>query len=84
VAKHLANFDIVVKRMEEVEEKDRLRQFQPPVRGDEIMQLCGLEPGPLVGKIKKAIEEAILNGDIPNEHDAALRYMNEIKDEIIP
>ena len=83
VASHLANFDIVVKRMEEVEEKDRLRQFQPPVRGDEIMQYCNLEPGPLVGKIKKAIEEAILNGDIPNEHDAALRYMKGIKDKII-
>ncbi len=83
VAKHLGNFDHVVERMEEVEEKDQLRQFQPPVRGDEIMQTCGIKPGPLVGKIKKAIEEAILEGDIPNEHDAAFNYMLKIKDDIL-
>jgi len=83
VARHLANFDRVVQRMKEVEEKDRLRQFQPPVRGHEIMQVLGLEPGPLVGVIKKAIEEAILNGDIPNEHDAAFEYMMRVKDDLI-
>ncbi len=83
VAKHLANFDYVVERMLEVEEKDRLRQFQPPVRGDEIMQTYGLPPGPLVGKIKKAIEEAILEGTIPNEHDAAFEFMLKIKDDIL-
>lgn len=83
VKQHLANFDIVVQRINEVEEKDRLRNFQPPVRGDEIMQVLGLNPGPKVGKIKNAIEEAILNGDIPNEHDAAFDYMMQIKDEIL-
>ena len=83
VKKHLANFDYVVQRIEEVEEKDRLRNFQPPVRGDEIMQVLGLSQGPAVGKIKKAIEEAILNGDIPNEHDAAFDYMMRVKDEIL-
>lgn len=83
VAKHLANFDHVVERMEEVEAKDQLRQFQPPVRGDEIMQTFGLQPGPMVGKIKKAIEEAILEGVIPNEHDAAFDYMLTIKDDIL-
>ncbi len=83
VAKHLGNFDIVVQRMEEVEEKDRLRQFQPPVRGEEIMTTLNLQPGPLVGKIKKAIEEAILNGEIANEHDAAFDYMMRIKTELL-
>jgi len=83
VANHLANFDFLTRRMLEVEEKDRLRRFQPPVRGDEIMRVLGLEPGPMVGKIKKAIEEAILNGDIPNEHDAAYEYLLKIKDEIL-
>jgi tRNA nucleotidyltransferase (CCA-adding enzyme) len=81
--RHLANFDFVVKRLNEVEEKDRMRAFQSPVRGDEIMQVCGLTPGPLVGKLKSAIEEAILDGKIPNEHDAALAFLNTIKDEIL-
>jgi poly(A) polymerase len=83
VVQHLANFDYVVQRMQEVEERDQLRQFQPPVRGDEIMSVLTLQPGPLVGKIKTAIEEAILNGIIPNEHDAAFAYMMHIKDEIL-
>lgn len=83
VASHLANFDYLAQRMREVEEKDRIRQFQPPVRGDEIMQALALEPGPLVGKIKKSIEEAILNGEIPNEHDAAFEYLLKIKDKIL-
>lgn len=80
VRQHLANFDYVVKRIAEVEEKDRLRNFQPPVRGDEIMSVLDISPGPIVGKIKKSIEEAILNGNIPNEHDAAFDYMMKIKD----
>ncbi len=82
VAKHLANFDALVKRIKEVKEKDRLAQFQSPVRGDEIMQVCNLSPGPLVGKLKKQIEEAILNGDIPNEHDAAYNYLLQLKDKL--
>jgi putative nucleotidyltransferase with HDIG domain len=83
VRRHLQNFDYVVRRLHEVEEKDRMRAFQSPVRGDEIMQITGLQPGPLVGKLKKMIEEAILEGKIPNEHDAALQYLLEIKDEVL-
>ncbi len=59
-----------------------MRAFQSPVRGDEIMQVCGLAPGPLVGKLKTAIEDAILDGKLPNEHDAALTYLLAIKDEV--
>jgi putative nucleotidyltransferase with HDIG domain len=81
--RHLSNFDFVVKRLNEVEEKDRMRAFQSPVRGDEIMQVCNLTPGPLVGKLKSAIEEAILDGKIPNAHDAALAYLLAIKDGIV-
>ncbi len=83
VARHLSNFDKLVERIREVNEKDRLAQFQSPVRGDEIMKVCNLQPGPLVGKLKKAIEEAILNGDIPNEHDAALNYLLELEKDLI-
>ncbi len=83
VARHLANFDVVVERMLAVEERDRLRAFQPPVRGEEIMAVLGLPPGPMVGRIKKALEEAILDGIIANEHDAAFAYMLQIKEELL-
>jgi len=83
VRQHLANFDRLVQRMREVEEKDRMRAFQSPVRGDVIMQVCGIPPGPLVGKLKKMIEEAILDGRIPNEYDAAFQYLLEIKDDVL-
>ena len=77
------NYDRVVKKMKEVEEKDRLRSWQPPVDGLEIMKILGLEPGPAVGRLKTAIREAILEGEIPNEHQAALDYLLRKKDEIL-
>jgi tRNA nucleotidyltransferase/poly(A) polymerase len=83
VSKYLRNYDLVVQKIQEVEERDRLRNWQPPVKGDEIMSVCGLEPGKKVGELKKAIEEAILDGRIPNEHDAALAYLIQIKGEIL-
>ncbi|HDL18078.1 MAG TPA: HD domain-containing protein [Bacteroidetes bacterium] len=83
VQKHLQNFDLVMARVQEVREKDALRKFQSPVRGDEIMEICQLQPGPEVGRIKKAIEEAILDGVIKNEYDEALNYLYEIKDEYL-
>jgi len=83
VKKYLQNFEIVESKMSNVEERDAMRAFQSPVRGKEIMQSCGLSEGKEVGKIKQAIEEAILNGDIENEYDAAKEYMFKIKDEIL-
>lgn len=62
----------------EVQEKDKLRNFQSPVRGDEIMDICGLKPGKEVGIIKKKIEEAILDGEIPNEYEAAKEYLYKL------
>ena len=82
-ARYMANFERVEALMADVTMRDEMQAFQSPVRGDEIMAVCGLEPGPLVGKLKTAIEEAILEGRIENTHAAALAYLDEIKDEIL-
>lgn len=83
VQKYLANYEAVMKKVLEVQEKDRLRAFQSPVRGDEIMKICNLKPSKKVGEIKKAIEDAILDGVIENSHEAALEYLMKIKDDFI-
>jgi poly(A) polymerase len=83
VRRYLRAFDRVDEKMVEVEEKDRLRNFQPPVDGIEIMRVLGVGEGIAVGIIKEAIREAILEGRIPNEHDAAFEFMMQIKDEAI-
>ena len=81
--RYLKAFDGVEEKMRRVEEKDRLRNFEPPVDGYEIMQTLGIDEGPAVGVAKGWIREAILDGDIPNEHDAAYNYLLEIKDEAL-
>lgn len=73
----LDNFQIVRKKLIDLEEKDRIRNFQPPVDGIEIMNTFGLGPTAVVGKLKSSIKEAILEGIIPNEHDAALAFVIE-------
>ncbi len=83
VQRYLGAFDRVEQKFVEVEEKDRLRNFQPPVDGIEIMEVLGIEEGVAVGIIKEAIREAILDGEIPNEHAAAFDYMMQIKDEAL-
>lgn len=83
VSKYLENYNRVMARVFEVREKDKLREFQSPVRGEEIMKICNLQPSRKVGEIKKAIEEAILEGKIPNEYEAALEYLMKIKDNFL-
>ncbi|MDO8499613.1 MAG: HD domain-containing protein [bacterium] len=78
-----ANYIHLRARVAEVMEKDKMRSFQSPFRGEEIMAEAGLKPGPTVGKIKDAIEEAILDGVIPNDHDAAKDYFQKIKDQYL-
>jgi poly(A) polymerase len=75
VNRYLKNFEIVREKMKEIEEKDSIRNFQPPVSGEDIIKTFGIEPGPIIGEIKNAIKEAILDGEIPNERKAAWEFM---------
>tara|TARA_Y100000814_G_scaffold262872_1_gene214785 strand:- start:584 stop:2017 length:1434 start_codon:yes stop_codon:yes gene_type:complete len=81
VKKYMSNFEQVELKMKDVAERDALKSFQSPVRGAEIMKICGLTEGPVVGEIKVAIEEAILDGKIDNNYESAYEYFMKIKDE---
>ena len=81
VQRYLRNFALVRVKMREIEEKDRVRNFQPPITGEIIMQTYGLEPCAVIGEIKSVIKDAILDGEIPNDYDAAFALMERVAAE---
>lgn len=73
----LRNFELVREKMRDLEERDRIRNFQPPITGDLIMKTYNLRPSSIIGEIKETIKNAILDGVIPNDYDAAYKLMEE-------
>ncbi len=78
VRRYLANFELVRQKLVEIEEKDRVRNFAPPISGDDIMRIYGIPPCSLVGEIKSAIKEAILEGEIENDYNQAYALMQRL------
>ncbi|HET6542175.1 MAG TPA: HD domain-containing protein [Chryseolinea sp.] len=81
VSRFLKNFDLVEQRIAEVEAKDHIRNFQPPVTGDEIMKLYNIPPGRIIGELKEQIKEAILEGEIKNDRAEAMQLLQKIAAE---
>ena len=81
VKRYLKNFELVRRKMADIEEKDRVRNFQPPITGELIMSTYGIPPCREIGDIKTIIKDAILDGQIPNEYDAAYALMERLAEE---
>ena len=81
VKRYMANFELVRRKMRDLEERDRIRNFQPPVTGETIMRTYGLPPCRAIGEIKEIIKNASLDGEIPNDYDAAFALMERLAAE---
>jgi poly(A) polymerase len=81
VDKILKNFDLVEQKMKEVEEKDHVRNFQPPITGDEIIAMFNLPPSKIIGELKETIKEAILEGEIRNDRAEAMGLLLKLAKE---
>ena len=81
VKRYMANFELVRRKMRDLEERDRIRNFQPPITGDIIMSTYDLSPCSIIGEIKDRIKNASLDGEIPNEYDAAYAMMQRLAEE---
>jgi poly(A) polymerase len=81
VKRYMANFELVRRKMKDLEERDRIRNFQPPITGEIIMRTYGLPPCREIGEIKEVIKNAILDGEIPNEYAAAHALMERLAAE---
>lgn len=81
VRRFLANFELVRRKMKDLEERDRIRNFQPPITGEIIMETYGIGPCRVIGDIKEVIKNAILDGEIPNEYEAARALMEQLAAE---
>ena len=79
VNRYLKNFEIVRKKLKDVEKKDKIRNWQPPISGYEIMKMFNINEGKEVGLLKKAVEEAILDGKIKNEKNSAISFLKQMK-----
>lgn len=81
VKRYMANFELVRRKMKDLEERDRIRNFQPPITGEIIMRTYGIGPCKVIGDIKEVIKDAILDGRIPNDYEAAFALMEELAAE---